>query len=122
MGVARKSGLGAIRMRMSVALCTFLCAECHTHDNSRGRRSAAGARCAERDGSTRKGKRGALAGGRGEGPAFRALAAARPAKGDKLPRAALIVSRSEPIVASTAEGSWPQCAMQLAQRGSLPRP
>ena len=36
------------------------------------------------------------------------LAAARPAKGgeaDKFPRAALIVSRSEPIVASTADGS-----------------
>jgi len=43
--------------------------------------------------------------GKAKGPAFRALAAARPAKGDKLPRAALIVSRSEPIVASTAEGS-----------------
>src|SRR5262249_11915000 len=55
----------------------------------------------------------------------RALAAARSAKGgeaDKLPRAALIDSRSEPTVASTAEGSYPQCAMQLAQRGSLPRP
>src|SRR5260370_42672958 len=40
----------------------------------------------------------------------------------QLPRAALIVSRSELIVASTAEGSYPQCAMQLAHRGSLPRP
>ena len=57
------------------------------------------------EGWARKSDRGALAGSRGEGPAFRALAAARPAKGDKLPRAALIVSRSEPIVASTAEGS-----------------
>ena len=38
------------------------------------------------------------------------------------PRTALIVSRSELIVASTAEGSYPQCAMQLAHRGSLPRP
>jgi hypothetical protein len=47
--------------------------------------------------------RGPLA-ARGEGPAVRALAAARPAKGDQ-PRAALIVSRSEPIVASTADGS-----------------
>ena len=42
--------------------------------------------------------------------------------GNQLPRAALIVSRSELVVASTAEGSYPQCAMQLAHRGSLPRP
>jgi len=56
-------------------------------------------------GTGRKGKRGALAVSMGEGPAFRALAAARPAKGDKLPRAALIVSRSELMVASTADGS-----------------
>ena len=50
---------------------------------------------------------GPFAGG-AKGPAFWALAAARPAKGgaaDKLPRAALIVSRSELMVASTAEGS-----------------
>src|SRR4051795_5817212 len=26
------------------------------------------------------------------------------------------------VVASTAVGSYPQCAMQLSQRGSLPRP
>jgi uncharacterized Zn finger protein len=32
------------------------------------------------------------------------------------------LSLSEPMVASTALGSYPQCAMQLAQRGSLPRP
>ncbi len=31
-------------------------------------------------------------------------------------------SRSEAIVASTAVGSYPQCAMQLAHRSSLPRP
>ena len=31
-------------------------------------------------------------------------------------------SLSEPMVASTAVGSYPQCAMQLLQRGSLPRP
>ena len=30
--------------------------------------------------------------------------------------------RSEPIVAMTALGSYPQCAMQLLQRESLPRP
>jgi hypothetical protein len=35
---------------------------------------------------------------------------------------ARMLSRSEPMVASTALGSYPQWAMQLAQRGSLPRP
>ena len=35
---------------------------------------------------------------------------------------ARMLSLSEPMVASTALGSYPQCAMQLAQRGSLPRP
>ncbi|CAO0837926.1 hypothetical protein SMICM17S_09167 [Streptomyces microflavus] len=37
-------------------------------------------------------------------------------------RAARRDSFSDPMVASTAVGSYPQCAMQLAQRGSLPRP
>ncbi len=41
---------------------------------------------------------------------------------DQVPRIARIDSRREPMVASTADGSYPQCAMQLAQRGSLPRP
>ncbi len=38
------------------------------------------------------------------------------------PTAARSDSFNEPIVAMTAVGSYPQCAMQLAQRGSLPRP
>jgi hypothetical protein len=38
------------------------------------------------------------------------------------PRSARIDSRSDEVVASTADGSYPQCAMQLEQRGSLPRP
>ena len=38
------------------------------------------------------------------------------------PRTARSDSRSDPMVASTADGSYPQCAMQFAHRGSLPRP
>ena len=38
------------------------------------------------------------------------------------PRMARIEARSDPMVASTADGSYPQCAMQFAHRGSLPRP
>jgi hypothetical protein len=40
----------------------------------------------------------------------------------QVPRIARRDSRSDPIVASTADGSYPQCAMQFAHRGSLPRP
>src|SRR6516162_3126304 len=40
----------------------------------------------------------------------------------QVPRMARSDSRSDPIVASTADGSYPQCAMQFAHRGSLPRP
>src|SRR5215212_11505678 len=40
----------------------------------------------------------------------------------QLPIAARIDSRNELRVASTAVGSYPQCAMQLAHRSSLPRP
>ena len=49
-------------------------------------------------------------------------AGAGPAARDQVPRIARMDSRREPMVASTADGSYPQCAMQLAQRGSLPRP
>jgi hypothetical protein len=38
------------------------------------------------------------------------------------PRSARIDSRSDDVVASTADGSYPQCAMQFEHRGSLPRP
>ena len=37
-------------------------------------------------------------------------------------RTARIDSRNDDIVAMIAVGSYPQCAMQLAQRGSRPRP
>jgi hypothetical protein len=51
-------------------------------------------------------------------------AAASPQRrqGAQPPRTARSDSRSDPIVARTADGSYPQCAMQFAQRGSLPRP
>ncbi len=39
-----------------------------------------------------------------------------------IPRSARMDCRNDPIVASTAEGSYPQCAMQLAHLGSLPLP
>jgi diguanylate cyclase (GGDEF)-like protein len=41
---------------------------------------------------------------------------------DQAARIARRLCRSERDVASTALGSYPQCAMQLSQRGSLPRP
>src|SRR5580693_6332812 len=40
----------------------------------------------------------------------------------QLSRRARMPSFSDDIVAITAEGSYPQWAMQFAQRGSLPRP
>jgi hypothetical protein len=40
----------------------------------------------------------------------------------QVPRSARIDSRRDEVVASTADGSYPQCAMQFEQRGSLPRP
>ena len=43
-------------------------------------------------------------------------------RGSQVPRIARIDSRSDDVVASTADGSYPQCAMQFEHRGSLPRP
>jgi hypothetical protein len=40
----------------------------------------------------------------------------------QIPRTARMDSRNDPIVASTADGSYPQCAMQLAHLESLPLP
>ena len=44
------------------------------------------------------------------------------AGGQPCSRRARRLSLSEPVVASTAVGSYPQCAMQLLHRSSLPRP
>jgi hypothetical protein len=73
-------------------------------------RAAAGA---GRVGGAWRAAAGARAGGRDRGAPARQAAQLRIARID---------SRSDPTVASTADGSYPQCAMQFAHRGSLPRP